>query len=467
MKQAINSFITKHGLIEEGDHLLVAVSGGPDSMALIHYLMELSNIKKIQLSVSHVEHGLRGEESKKDAALVASFCQKYSLPFYLYEADVKKKKLQQAMSTQEAARLCRYEWFEHLMHKLGTTKLVTAHHGDDQIETMLMRQLRGSLSGRKGIPVKRVFAEGYIIRPLLAVEKTKLLEYCATYNIPYRKDQSNDEDKYLRNRIRHHVLPFIKEENPKAHHVFQWQSEVLADEEEWLHHETIRVVDKVMVFKGSHKIVVSLEAFDEVAKALQRRAIHLILNYLLISHQLQFDRSHIEAILDLIRQEHPSGEVHLPKNITVEKSYESLIFSIKTPFLKEESGDQNKELVLPLPGELAWATGTISADTLDGKMPLKNDPYDIFIDLNKVSLPFIIRARRAGDRMSFFGGKGTKKLKDVFIEAKVAKGDRDLWPIVTDSHGTILWVPSLKRSNEGVVDDKSENIVQLTYRANT
>ncbi|MCR6108837.1 tRNA lysidine(34) synthetase TilS [Bacillus sp. A301a_S52] len=467
MKQVINSFITKHGLIEEGDHLLVAVSGGPDSMALIHYLIELSHLKKVQLSVTHVEHGLRGEESKKDAELVASFCQKHMVPFYLYEADVKKKKQQQAVSTQDAARLCRYEWFEHLMHKLGTTKLVTAHHGDDQIETMLMRQMRGSLSGRKGIPVKRMFAGGYIIRPLLAVEKDKLLEYCSTHNIPYRKDGSNDEDTYLRNRIRQQLLPFIKKENPKAHHVFQWQSEVLTDEEEWFQHETKQVVEKVITFKGSHKITVSLEAFGEVAKALQRRAIHLILNYLLISHQLQFDRSHIEAIIDLIRKEHPSGEVHLPKNITVEKSYDSLVFSKKTPVLKEELWDQKKELVLPLPGKLTWATGTICTDTIVGKIPLKNEPHDTFIDLNKVSLPFIIRTRRAGDRMSFLGGKGTKKLKDVFIEEKVAKGDRDLWPIVTDSHGTILWVPLLKRSNEGVVDDKSENVVQLTYRAYT
>ncbi|UTR16669.1 tRNA lysidine(34) synthetase TilS [Salipaludibacillus sp. LMS25] len=464
MKQVINSFITKHCLIEEGDHLLVAVSGGPDSMALIHYLIELSNVRKINLSVTHVEHGLRGEESKKDAALVASFCQKHTLPFYLYEANVMKKKHQQAISTQDAARLCRYEWFEHLMHKLGTTKLVTAHHGDDQIETMLMRQIRGSLSGRKGIPVKRIFAGGVIIRPLLAVEKNQLIAYCASHDIPYRKDRSNDEDTYLRNRIRQHLLPFIKEENPKAHQVFQWQSEVLTDEEEWLHHETKRTVEKVITHKTPYKISVSLEAFNEVAKALQRRAIHLILNYLLISHQLQFDRSHIEAILNLIRQEHPSGEVHLPKNITVEKSYESLIFSNKNPH--SEEGSKKKELILPTPGDLEWATGTISAEVI-GKIPFKNDPYDTFIDINKVSLPFIVRTRRDGDRMSFFGGGGTKKLKDVFIEGKIAKGDRDLWPIVTDSHGTILWVPSLKRSNEGVVDDKSENIVQLTYRTYT
>ncbi|MCE7791271.1 tRNA lysidine(34) synthetase TilS [Salipaludibacillus sp. CUR1] len=466
MKQAINSFISRHELINAGDHLLLAVSGGPDSMAMLHFFHKMKEDIPLIISVAHVDHGLRGEYSKKDAELVSSYCGRLNVPYYLYEADVKALKEKEGLSTQEAARTCRYKWFAGLMEKLGADKLVTAHHGDDQVETMLMRQIRGSLSGRKGIPVKRPFAEGWLVRPFLAVEKSDLEAYCERHGIPYNEDASNQTDLYLRNRIRNHVLSFVKEENPKVHEAFQWQSEVWAEEEMWLQSEAERFASGIITRREENETVISLPELKKIPNALQRRVIHLILNYLSIKNQLQIDRSHIESVIGLLKNSHPSALLHLPNHTVVEKSYDHLIFMINDS-ADFHRIDHFEPQELAIPGETELPLGKLLI-TPDSPQADKNASEDsVWFDMDKLTLPLIVRARLPGDRMSFFGSSGTKKLKDLFMEEKVPKRDRDLWPVVTDRQGKIVWVPLLKRSNEAVVDSESGRVIKLTYQIYT
>lgn len=458
----VDAFILKHDLIGSNDHLVLAVSGGPDSMAMLKFFQNMQSSTSIQLTVAHVEHGLRGEESKKDAEFVREYCQSYDIPFYLHEPDVIERKRQDGISTQEAARNCRYEWFESLMNKIKANKLVLAHHGDDQIETMLMRQIRGSLSGRKGIPVKRAFSCGVIIRPFLCVEKSNLVEFCDVKGVPYRVDASNDRDDYQRNRIRHHILPFIKQENPKAHEIFQWQSEAWTEDEEWLKAEAEASLEKIILQKDTHYLLIDIEKIQNIHLALQRRIIHLILSYLSWNNLTRTDRHHIESVQGLFSNEHPSLILHLPDGLIVEKSYKTLAFANqhskpKIDFIDTQMLDIPSEINLPL-GKLI----------VSRKANLEEESQvRLTIDLDKVELPLIVRSRKRGDRMSYIGGEGTKKLKNLFIDLKIPKRDRDVWPIVTDSHDTILWVPLLKRSNEALMDATSTNVVYLTYNLYT
>jgi len=459
MKQVIDEFILKHDLLEEDDHLILGVSGGPDSMAMVKFFQDMqTESSSLQLTVAHVEHGLRGQESKDDATFVRGYCQSYGIPFYLHEPNVIERKQREGLSTQEAARICRYEWFKSLMDHVKANKLVLAHHGDDQIETMLMRQIRGSLSGRKGIPIERPFANGSIIRPFLCVEKKNLIEFCQVNDVPFRLDVSNEGDDYQRNRIRHHILPYIKQENPKAHEIFQWQSEAWSEDENWLLAEAKAMFDKILQQKETHRLSIDVEKLRPMHLALQRRVIHLILSYLSGEQLARIDRRHIELVQNLLSNKQPSLTLHLPDGLVVEKSYESLVFTNR--FIEPENDFIDRQ-TLEIPSEVNLPLG---------KLIVSNDLFHedkslgcSKIDLDKIALPLIVRSRKAGDRMSYLGGEGTKKLKDLFIDQKIPKRDRDVWPIVIDSHDTILWVPFLKRSNQALVDRASTNVVQLTY----
>ncbi|WP_280772180.1 tRNA lysidine(34) synthetase TilS [Salipaludibacillus daqingensis] len=463
MKQVINSFMLKHEMLKEGDHLILAVSGGPDSMAMVKFFQDMPS-SSFKITVAHVEHGLRGDESKKDAEFVKKYCQSHHIPVYFHQPNVSERKKKNGLSTQEAARLCRYEWFESLMNKLEADKLVLAHHGDDQIETMLMRQIRGSLSGRKGIPVKRQFANGTIIRPFLCVEKATLVRFCETHDVPYRNDPSNKEDDYQRNRLRHHILPYIKQENHKAHEIFQWQSEAWSDDEEWLQSETEIILEKVILEKNADRLSIDGEILRKTPRALQRRVIHLILSYLSKSVQKKMDRHHIESVKTLLVNDHPSVTSHLPDGIVVEKSYDRLEFRNSLFDMQIDAIDTQK---IAIPSEVTLPLGKLKVSREVRKNLEEKNIASLSVDLDEVVLPLLVRSRKKGDRMSYVGGEGTKKIKDLFIDQKVPKRDRDVWPIVTDSHDTILWVPFLKRSNEALVNKSSTQVANLTYELYT
>ncbi|WP_416148133.1 tRNA lysidine(34) synthetase TilS [Salipaludibacillus sp. HK11] len=466
MKQVIDDFISKHELIQSGDHLMLAVSGGPDSMAMLKFFQNRQSTARLLLTVVHVEHGLRGEDSLKDAAFIEGYCRSQGISFYLHKPDVKARKELDGLGTQEAARLCRYEWFETMMPKIKADKLVLAHHGDDQIETMLMRQIRGSLTGRKGIPLKRPFSQGLIIRPFLCVEKSYLIDYCEEHDVPFRIDLSNQEGNYQRNRIRKSLIPFMKQENPKVHEIFQFQSEVFAEEDQWMQLQSEAALKEVIDCKETNFLSINQQKFLEIHHALQRRVIQLILNYLSGSEKLLLDRHHIKAIQDLLKKKNPSSILHLPDRMLVERSYEQIIFSNST-YVSERKDDVIVTEVLEIPGVVNLPRGklTLHESIKDWKTPHGNG--SLSLDLDKVTLPLILRSRKKGDRMSYLGGEGTKKLKDLFIDGKIPKRDRDLWPIVTDSHDIILWVPFLKRSAEAVVGETSTRVIQMTYDIHT
>ena len=458
MIQIIEDFIASHELVVKGDHILAAVSGGPDSIALIHYLND-RYMGNCHLSVAHVEHGLRGKESIEDMEFVEEFCKKWSIPFYSHQPNIGKLKKEKGISTQEAARMARYSWFQTLMPTISANKLALAHHGDDQIETILMRQVRGSLAGLAGIPVKRLLGNLSIIRPFLCVEKKDILTYCKEKGLSFRIDQTNETNTYQRNRFRKKILPFLKEENPKVHEAFQRQSEWIKEDNDFLQSLAETEIKTAVSSQKLDEISINIQSFLQIPIALQRRGVHLLLNYLSEDIGNLVTAKHLDSVVSLLKKDSPSGILHLPKGVRVEKSYNDCVLSLRNP-----SVHVPLEIIeIPIPGMVPLKKGKITSSIVKEAVYRKEKNAVFTADLNKLSIPLFIRSRQEGDRISPLGLNGSKKLKNLFMEEKIPKADREQWPVIMDKNGKVIWVPLLKRSNIALLTENTEDVLMLVY----
>lgn len=449
MKQAADAFTFRHSLLEPQDHILAAVSGGPDSIGLLAYLYERSLEIGFRLSVIHVHHHLR-KEAEEDMRCAAEAADSNSLPFHVKHAAVEERRKAENMSTQQAARAERYDLFSAAMEEIQANKLATAHHGDDQAETLLMRFVRGSMQGQKGIPVRRGLGSGEVIRPFLSLSKTEIINFCIEKNLSYRIDQSNYQNTYQRNRLRNEVMPLLIQENPRLHEAAQWQAEMQAAEEEYLNAET----EKQLAFlkKFPEKILFQQKEFQSIPSALQKRAVHLILNYLMPT--APWARHHIEKIMSICFSTHASQQTPIGYSVRAEKSYEEIMLTTEvserhspfSPFSLEKSGEY----------ELRFGTLKMSGEPIDSA----NDTA-VTLLLEEEQLPLQVRIRREGDRIASHAG--TKKLKKLFIDAKIPRKLRDEWPIITDRHGTILWVPFLQQAKQVQTDNYKKQTIHLAF----
>ena len=459
MLQDVDHFIHKHHLINRGDTIVVGVSGGPDSIALLHYLGNVALSFQLKLVAAHVDHSLRGKESAKDLLFVKHYCHQEGITFEASTIDVNHYKEQHQISTQVAARECRYHFFKEKMKKHQANLLALAHHGDDQVETMLMRQVHGSISsGLAGIPARRPFSTGYLIRPFLSVSKEQILRYCSDHMLDYRSDPSNDKDDYMRNRFRHHVLPFLKEENPNVHKRYQLYSERMQEDERFLVELAKQHLEKVIIDQNDKFVKMDNKAYHCLPIPLQRRVIHLILNYLYRGNA-PFSSIHIEDLRLMLDSEHPSASLNLPLKLRAVKSYTTCYFSFET-FLQPEPYTYH----LPLWGSVETPTGTITA------VPVKDVPQslagnDLIVEGHL--LPAVVRSRRPGDRIQPKGMIGTKKVKDIFIDRKIDRSERDVWPIVEDVTGQIIWVAGVTRSEKATLSARKSQLVHLHYEKKT
>ncbi|MCD8510380.1 MAG: tRNA lysidine(34) synthetase TilS [Bacillus sp. (in: Bacteria)] len=458
MNQIVNSFVEKHELIKENDHIIIAVSGGPDSMALLHYLMEQKEWK-IQISAAHVEHGLRGEASILDMELVESFCESRQIPFYYHQPNIKQVMKEKGYSLQEAARYSRYTWLEKLMLELDASSVALAHHGDDQVETVLMKLVRGGLSSLQGIPVTRPFANGKIIRPFLCLEKLEIIKYCQENGVEFRLDESNEKDAYQRNRFRKTVLPFLKEENTNVHQIFQRQSEWTREENHFLQTEAEKAFEQVILKKKEGWVELCNKSFLLTPIPLQRRGLHLILNYLSVDVGRYITSKHIDDIILLIKSKSPSKEVHLPAKIIVKKAYDKCLLMV--------NGMTNggfSPIMIPLTGIVPLKQGKITSEVVRNASSFFKKDTSVFLgDLSRLATPLYVRTRLEGDRIIPIGMDGSKKVKKIFIEEKIPVMLRDSWPIVTDRDGKVIWIPHLKRSDVALIDERTEEAVKLEY----
>ncbi|WP_456272810.1 tRNA lysidine(34) synthetase TilS [Bacillus sp. AK031] len=460
-ERKVIDFIKKHQLIEQGDSVLAAVSGGPDSLSLLYFLDKYKKLWDLRLAAVCIDHMFRGEQSHEELLFVKGFCEERGIPFFGERVDVQGYLDQQKLGLQEGARKVRYKVFDGLMKGQGFTKLALGHHGDDQIESIMMRITRGS-SGmtRSGIPFRREFGKGHIIRPLLCLSKLEITSYCVDTGLNPRHDPSNDKQDYTRNRFRHRVLPFLKEENPLVHLKFQQFSEEQAEDEAFLQ---VLAEEKLesMLTKNKDGAAVDIPAFRAMPLPLQRRMIHLILNYLYKDRPSSLSSIHIQDVLAIIMKDSPSLSLDLPGNLKAVRSYDECSFTFGRP---EGSKDFCYTLdigeSIELPDQQAFILQ--SAEDQHGGAP------SVIFQKERVAFPLRIRNRKPGDRMKVKGLNGTKKVKDIFIDEKIPVSLRDAWPIIEDDAGEILWIPKLRKSV--FASDEAEetgNYVRLIFSQQT
>lgn len=452
----VENFILKHDLIRPDEKLLVAVSGGPDSFALLDFLLKRY---KENLSVVHLDHALREESADEKEALEA-FTKQYDLPFYSKRVDVKKLQAETKMSFEEAARYARYAFFEATFTEHHFDKLILAHHADDQVETILMRLVRGSFgSGYAGMRAIRPFSSGKLIRPFLEEAKETILAYAEAEGLPYFVDETNDSLLYTRNRYRHVVLPFLRKENPRvAEHFARFSSELQED----MAFLDELALQKFMEFGNvkSAGVELQISGVKSAAFPLQRRLIHLLLNYLYKNDEVkEVSAKHVDDILALVKSDNPSALLNLPKGLEIRRVYDRIegFFPAEQKnqefYYQMEAGDR---IVLRDGSELKMRQKSSGVQTsgLDG----------IIVDADEVTLPLIIRTRLPGDKMKLKGSGGTKKIKEILITEKVPRHLRDSLPIVTDFTGQILWIPGIKKSNQDTKPSREKKQYIIRYR---
>ncbi|EKN70330.1 tRNA(Ile)-lysidine synthetase [Neobacillus bataviensis LMG 21833] len=458
LEQKVEAFLNRHSFKLENKKMIVGVSGGPDSLALLHYLLKEKDKKNLTIVVAHVDHMFRGEESYQDAMFVKSYCEQHQVPFEMVRIDVTKIMKATGKSSQVAAREVRYDFYFKMMKKYECPYLVLGHHGDDQMETMLMRLTRGSSGkARAGIPFSRPFHHGTIFRPFLCVTKAELQLYCKEHQLTPRVDPSNEKGIYSRNRFRKQVLPFLKEENSHVHEQFQRFSEELQSDEVFLEDLTIKSLDTVVSKKDEDNITIDIKGFLEMPLPLQRRGIQLILNYLYKEKPASLSAIHIDQVFYLMQHHEPSAKLNFPNGLKVIRSYLQLSFQFK------QAEAEPYAFVLNEPGMIILPNGrSFRIDIVESEIPFAKENTALF-NTERIKWPILIRTREKGDRMTLKGTQGTKKLKDIFIDQKIPVQDRDSWPVVTDKEGFIIWLPNLKKSSIEGLDYTAKQYIQLTY----
>lgn len=460
--------IHEKGLLSPGDKLVIAVSGGPDSMALLHVMHRLSLANDYHLVVAHVNHQFRGAESDREAEAVEQYADKLSIPFCGIAIDVPAYVREHGGNTQAAARELRYRYLHEIAEQFGATAIALAHHADDQVETVVMNMLRGaSPSGLIGILMRRTEKNMELIRPFLRIPKERLLQYCKAEQIPFHLDSSNDSRKYTRNRIRMDIIPQLLEINPKLPEAVDRMSEILREEDHYLNEQTREAAHRIVHFAGS-SCAVSRKSWIAEPVALQRRLIKLILNYV-AGGDYSGDFTKIESIrLAIDNETQPSWSLQIDSLVRVVRGYDHIEWFSG---LVDKQLRPNYEYHIESPEGDLWiieAEATLKIHIEQRSMDMEfirdnlaHKQLEACFDAEQISFPLIVRSRRSGDRMELLGLNGSKKVKDMFIDLKIAQNWRDQVPLIEDQEGRILWIPGIGRSRHGLLSSHTTRLLRM------
>ena len=327
MKQKVIETIRKYNLIEDGDKIVLGVSGGPDSISMLNILKEIKEeqIIKFEIYVAHINHMIR-EEAIDDEKYVENYCNKNNIKCHIKRIDVVKIANDKKIGTEEAGRKARYEFFEEILKRTNSNKIAIAHNINDKIETIIMHLLRGSgLSGLKGIEPIR---DNKFIRPLIECERSEIEQYCEKYELNPRIDKTNFENEYTRNKIRNIVIPYIKQEfNPNIVQTLSRLSDVAIEEIKYISKQTQKIYQQILIEKEDRQIILNLKKFNEQEKIIKSQLILLTTKQLMGSTQ-GIEKIHIEDIIKLC-----SNNVG-NKYLTPNKNIKILIKDKKINFIK-------------------------------------------------------------------------------------------------------------------------------------
>lgn len=443
--------MTMYRLLEPGESVVVAVSGGADSVVLLHCLLRLRAQYSLTLHVAHFDHGLR-ETSRQDALFVEELAASWGLSA---TTETWTGGAGQGRSVAAEARRARYRFLDELASQVGATKIALGHHRDDQAETVLLHLLRGS--GLRGLRGMLPLREGRLVRPLLGVGREDIEAYAKVHKLSFSEDPSNRDLRYLRNRIRWQLLPLLQREyNPSIARTLARMAAHVAEDEGYLDEGAGQTFNALVDFQGT-RICMSLGALRGLAPAIRRRILERAIWS--VAPGAYLTTAHLEAVERLTTPGGPSA-VTLPRNLRAWRSGGFL-------YLGRPAGVRRSSVYeeLRVPGETVireWGVGveaTILPRSLAEHPP--NRPDRAYIDWKQVLSPLLIRSWRPGDRFRPLGLKGNKKLQDLFVDAKVPREDRERVPVVVDQKG-ILWIPGFRIDERGRVGEATEMVLVLT-----
>jgi tRNA(Ile)-lysidine synthase len=462
--------VRQQQLFVPGQHLLVAVSGGPDSIALLSLLHRLAQSWGLTLTVVHCNYGLRGAESDGDESFVRTFCQVRQLSLVIHRPTLVKRR--RRSSLQATARDARYEFMKQLAHEVGADCIAVGHTANDQAETVLMWMLRGAgMAGLAGMPYAR---EDRIIRPLLAATREEVLAYLDHEGLTYRRDSSNEKLLYHRNRIRNELLPVIIRLVPAAVRVLQRQADLLREDEQYLAEVTGDLV-RALVSRDSGAVQrLNRQAFIDLPVALQRRLVRAVLRTYDEEGRASSVRA-VESVRRLLLKGSSGARLSL-KQALVTLDQGSGQFSPAGGGRKDETASKHgksESLVLSVPSTVYWARTNqqihvqrmARRDAEQRGVALSSQR--VLFDADRYSEPLLVRAWRAGDRFFPQGMKGkSKKLQDFFTDRKVARYRREEIPLLVAPEG-ILWVVGMRQDERFVVRRGTTNclVVSVSNRA--
>jgi len=456
-----------HQLLLAGDTVVLGVSGGPDSLCMLHVLCRLAGRYGVTLHAAHLHHGIRGQEADDDARFVQELCASWGIPCTVERADVPALARAGSLAIEEAARRARYAFLGALARSLRGQTVAVAHSADDQVETVLMHLLRGSgLAGLRGmrplswmdelrlgeeLPEPQQGAQGRIrlVRPLLHVTRREIESYCQRHDLHPCFDRSNLDQTYYRNRLRHELLPLLETYNPNVREVLRRTAEVIAADYELLRQQLAATWPAVVRRESAEMIVFGLSALRALPLGLQRSVLREGIHRLRRSLR-NINWVHVDDALAIARKGHTGARATLPQGLMLTLGYDEATLSSvdQTPPL----GDDRPRLYqgplpLPVPGRVAlpgsaWSVSAkvTAREALPADWETNPDPYIAYLDAMALVLPLALRQREEGDWLCPLGLEGRRqKLRDFLINAKIPRHERATVPLLV-AGGEIVWV---------------------------
>jgi len=484
MLDTISAYIDQHQLLPESGIIIVAVSGGADSLCLLHALRQLcgnapqARYPGVRLHVAHLNHRLRGEASYQDAAYIARLADAWGLPATIGEVDVPALAREERRSLEEAARTARYRFLREVAQG---RPIAVAHHADDQVETLLLHWLRGEgLAGMVGMQPR----QQDIIRPLLAVTHAETLAYCALHKLVPLEDASNSDPRFLRNRIRHELLPLLESLNPGIRGTLLRNAGIIRVDEEWIERQVDSYWPAVVLSEQEKRSKLDREALLALPLSLQRRLLRRV-TARLCAGQSPLELRHYLLIEELLQREIGAAKtkeipLHLPARLRVTRGANSLVIE---RFVHGERifSALEEELRLPIPGrvEVVGTPWTASAELVSGGLAgealqalrredwpkvwrlLPSTRYTVHIDADCVGPLLTVRTRRRGDRMQPLGMAHEKKVQDILVNERISSADRPYVPLFfSASH--CIWLASVQIDERVRLTAKTQRILRLS-----
>jgi len=457
--EKVKNTLLKHQMLQPRDRVLVAVSGGPDSVALCHILNRLRHLYDVELFVTHIHHGLRGSEADQDAIFVQDLGRQLGLQVLVQRVDVHSWQRQHGGSLQMAARSLRYHHLHQLRTQEGASKLALGHNADDQAEEILLRIFRGA--GQRGLTGMPPCNRDGLIRPLLECHRPEIMTYLENNGLTFRYDESNLKPWCKRNLLRLELLPRLRTEfNSNLNATLLRTANIFREEEDfWESLLQVWLDEHSQVTQDGKKVRIPIEPLFETHPAMQKRLLRRMVEK--IKGDLRgFSFHHTEILLQLCRSGGANCQIDLPDGVKAEKSYGWL--TITTHY--QSSEDFHYEILStgdhPVPiSKHRLVVEHVSFDQVEG---YSRDPNEAVMDLDCVSFPLVLRPYKRGDHFRPLGLGGSKKLKDFFIDAKIPRNERRSVPILCCKE-RIIWVVGHRLDDRVKVKPNTRRLLRLRY----